>query len=43
MVYKKGEQGLTQMFPMCQMPDEEYQTPSWLGAFRAIELLTINC
>jgi len=28
MVYKKGEQGLTQMFPMCQMPDEEYQTPS---------------
>ena len=41
MVYMKGEQGLTQMFPMCQMPDEEYQTLSWLGALRAIELLTI--
>ena len=40
MVYMKGEQGLTQMFPMCQMPDEEYQTLSWLGALRAIELLT---
>jgi len=28
MVYMKGEQGLTIGFPMCQMPDEEYQTPS---------------
>jgi len=38
----KGEQGLTIGFPMCRMPDEEYQTLSRLGTFRAIELLTIN-
>lgn len=28
MVYMKGEQGLTLGFPMCQMPNEEYQTLS---------------